>query len=49
MSTEQAEMLKYTIYEALKPNLYHRIVINDQKQGIMIVPYLKGVEIVKEQ
>lgn len=49
MSTEQAEMLKYTIYEAMKPNLYHRIVINDQKQGIMIVPYLKGVEIVKEQ
>lgn len=49
MSTEQAEMLKYTIYEAVKPNLYHRIVINDQKQGIMIVPYLKGIEIVKEQ
>lgn len=48
MTTEQAEMLKFTIYEEMKPHLYHRIVINDDDKGIVIVPYLKGVEIVKE-
>ncbi len=48
MSEEQREMLKCTAYEETKPKIYHRLVLNDKNQGILIIPYLVGVIIEQE-
>lgn len=40
--------MKYSIYEETKPKIYHRLVLNDKKQGILIIPYLIGVNIEQE-
>lgn len=48
MSSEQKDLMKYSIYEETKPKIYHRLVLNDKKQGILIIPYLIGVNIEQE-
>ena len=48
MSEEQRDMLKYTIYEEVKPKIYHRVVLNEDSQGILLIPYIKGVIIEQE-
>ena len=48
MSEEQRSMLKMTIWEETKPKIYHRLVLNTQEQGILIIPLLKGVIIEQE-
>lgn len=33
----------------MQPKIYHRLVLNDINQGILIIPYLSSVEIKEEQ
>ena len=48
MSEEQREMMKLTIYEETRPKIYHRLVLNDVNKGIILVPYLVGVNMKQE-
>ena len=48
ISEEQKSMLKMTVWEETKPKIYHRLVLNTQEQGILIIPLLKGVTIEQE-
>lgn len=48
LSKEQKEMMKSHIYEETKPKIYHRLVLNDKIRGILIIPYLTGVNIEQE-
>ena len=47
-SEEQKSMLRMTAFTETKPKIYHRIVLNEETQGILIVPYVKGVTIEQE-
>lgn len=48
MSEEQKSMLTMTAWEETKPKIYHRLVLNTENQGILIVPFVKGVSIEQE-
>ena len=48
MSEEQREMMKFTIYDETRPKIYHRLVLNDINKGIILVPYLVGVNVKQE-
>lgn len=45
ITEERKTMIHMTAYEETKPKIYHRIVLNDENQGILIVPLVKGVTI----
>ena len=45
ISEENKEMLNMTAYEESLPKIYHRIVLNDENRGIIIIPLIKGVTI----
>ena len=39
MSEEQRDMLKYTIYEEVKPKIYHRVVLNVDIWSLLFYDY----------
>lgn len=48
MSEEQKSLIRMNIFEEIKPKIYHRLVLNDEKQGILIIPLLRGITIEQE-
>ena len=44
---ENKELLSSSIEDNLKPQIYHRIILDDEEKGVVIIPYLKGVTITK--
>lgn len=48
ISEEQKNMMNSCIQEETKPKIYHRLVLNDKSKGILIIPYLIGVNIEQE-
>ena len=47
-SQEQRSLLEMTAWEETKPKTYHRLVLNTQDQGILIIPLIRGVTIEQE-
>lgn len=45
---EQKELLSSSLIEETNPKIYHRLVLNEDNQGIIIIPYLTGVIIEQE-
>lgn len=44
---EYKKLLSSSIEDNLKPQIYHRIILKDEKRGVVIIPYFKGVTITK--